>query len=250
MDVIQEISYTVSGSELMVLVPVSAGLIGYMIYWFTQESPGLKRRLERIYGEEQASIRRIISTKYLGAVTLGILPYLAYKIAFPETTMSQLGFGFSKSTMLFTLLCSLGIGSVMALILVLNAGKENIQAKQPEIRVKEWSRKLILSNLLAWAVYLLAYEFFFRGILLFPLVESIGLWPAIAINVSFYAAVHIPKGADEAILAVPFGVILCLVTVATGTIWFAFLVHLIMSWTITLAAIKRNPGMTILKRKS
>lgn len=250
MDLFQEIDFTMSDQQLKVVIPVMTGLIGFMIYWFTQESPALKRRLESKFGEEKASIRRIISTKYLGAVSLGILPFLVYKIAFPDTSLAQLGFTINKSTILTSLMIGLGLGGVMALTLYFNTRKPRIQDKHPEIRVKVWERSLIFNNLLAWAVYLLGYEFFFRGVLLFPLFESIGLWPAIAVNALFYAGVHIPKGVDEAILALPFAVILCLLTVTTGTIWIAFLVHLMMAWTVTMGGIRHNPKLTFYNSSS
>jgi len=78
----------------------------------------------------------------------------------------------------------------------------------------------------------------FRGVLLVPLVEPLGVWAAIAINIALYSATHIPKGLDETIGAIPLGFTLCLLTLASGTIWIAFFVHLAMAWTNSLTALK------------
>ena len=67
-------------------------------------------------------------------------------------------------------------------------------------------------NLLGWAIYLFGYEFLFRGILLFPLAETVGVWPAIAVNIALYSATHIPKGLDETLGAIPLGLVLCWLT--------------------------------------
>ena len=32
-----------------------------------------------------------------------------------------------------------------------------------------------------------------------PLIDPLGMWPAIAINIALYSATHIPKGLDETI---------------------------------------------------
>ena len=42
-----------------------------------------------------------------------------------------------------------------------------------------------LINALGWFLYLFGYEFLFRGVLLIPLIEPLGMWPAIAINTAF-----------------------------------------------------------------
>ena len=106
---------------------------------------------------------------------------------------------------------------------------------------------MVYLNLLGWFLYLFGYEFLFRGVLLIPVVKALGVWPAIAINVAIYSATHIPKGLDETVGAIPLGLALCLLTLATGTIWIAFLVHVTMAWTNTLTSLKFNPEMKYIK---
>jgi membrane protease YdiL (CAAX protease family) len=94
---------------------------------------------------------------------------------------------------------------------------------------------------------LFGYEFLFRGVLLFPLVEAIGLWPAIAVNIAIYSATHIPKGLTETIGAIPLAIVLCLIGVQTGNIWVAVFVHIAMAWTNTLITFKKHPDMHFVK---
>jgi membrane protease YdiL (CAAX protease family) len=244
-----ESGFHLSEQLLRVFIPVVVGLIAYLIYWFTQESGRLKERLASKYGEENGSVKLILGTKILGAIVLGLLPFLVYKNAFPETTLTELGVWLNKETALLSLVMIVAIATVMILMLSRLSKSPGMLRKHPEIRVAEWPNSLVIMNLLAWAVYLFGYEFFFRGVLLFPLVDTIGLWPAIAVNVFFYAGIHIPKGADEAIAAIPLAIVLCLLTVKTGTIWIAFFVHLAMAWTVTLVSLKNHPNMRIVKLK-
>ena len=108
---------------------------------------------------------------------------------------------------------------------------------------KTWTKKTIFINALGWFLYLFGYEFLFRGVLLIPLIDPLGMWPAIAINIALYSATHIPKGLDETIGAIPLGFVLCLLTISSGTIWIAFIVHVVMAWTNTFTALKFNPEM-------
>ena len=102
---------------------------------------------------------------------------------------------------------------------------------------------LKIKNALGWAAYLFGYEILFRGILLFPLVAEFGVWPAIAVNIALYSSTHIPKGLDETIGAIPLGIVLCVLTLLTGTIWIAFFVHLAMALTNSFTALKHHPEM-------
>jgi membrane protease YdiL (CAAX protease family) len=98
-------------------------------------------------------------------------------------------------------------------------------------------------NAFGWFIYLFGYELLFRGILLFPLVDSLGVWPAIAINIALYSATHIPKGLDETMGALPLGLVLCILTLYSGTIWIAFFVHVAMAWTNSFTALKYHPDI-------
>ena len=106
---------------------------------------------------------------------------------------------------------------------------------------------MVLKNTLGWSAYLLGYEFLFRGILLFPLVDALGVWPAIAINTAMYSATHIPKGMDEAIGAAPLGIVLCLITLMTGTLWVAIIVHILMALANSFSSVYHNPNMKFIR---
>ncbi|GAI37228.1 unnamed protein product, partial [marine sediment metagenome] len=79
-------------------------------------------------------------------------------------------------------------------------------------------------------------------------VHVIGVWPAIAVNTSIYACTHIPKGFKEAIGAIPFGIILCIITLITGNIWVAFFIHVLLALSNDYFALYHNPEMKIIRR--
>ena len=227
--------------DLKIFIPVVVGLIGFILFWFTQESEKIKQWFFNKHGADQGSAQFIMFTKYLGGFTMGILPMLTYCIAFPETTLSQLGLGLPKETLLMTILWTLGLMALVIPLARASAKKPKNLEYYPQIRTKVWDRKTYRGNLASWAIYLLGYEFLFRGVLFFPLVETIGLWPAIAVNIGMYSGTHIPKGLDQTIGAIVLSIVLCLLTVQTGTIWIAFFVHVAMAWTNSLTALKVSP---------
>ena len=84
-------------------------------------------------------------------------------------------------------------------------------------------------NTVTWFGFLLAYEFLFRGILFFSVYKAWGFWPSVSINSVIYALVHFPKSTRETLGAIPFGFLMCYITYATGSIWAAFGIHLVMA---------------------
>jgi membrane protease YdiL (CAAX protease family) len=74
-----------------------------------------------------------------------------------------------------------------------------------------------------------------------------GLWSAIAVNTSIYALIHLPKGKRETIGAIPLGIVLCLITSYTGTIWAAFWIHCTLALTNEWFSIKYTKDIVLNK---
>jgi membrane protease YdiL (CAAX protease family) len=78
-------------------------------------------------------------------------------------------------------------------------------------------------------VFLLCYEFFFRGVLLFKFLEFTDLPTAILYGTLLYVLIHIFDSRKEIFGAIPFGIVLYLFTYFTNSIWYAFFIHLALS---------------------
>ncbi len=240
-----DMSFTMQ--DLRIFIPVVGCLTGFIIFYFTQFSAKVKQKFLNKYGNDKGYVKFILYTRYLGVVSMGVLPAAAYIIAFPETTLLQLGLGFYKETLIATIIWGFGISAVLVPLISLNVRNPEHLANYPQMRIQKWTRKILWTNLLSWALYLLGYEFLFRGVLFFPLYHEIGLWPAIAVNVALYTGSHVPYGRKITLPTIPLAIVLCLLSAQTGTIWIAFLVHLAIAWTNTLTGIKQNPDMAIVK---
>ena len=77
--------------------------------------------------------------------------------------------------------------------------------------------------------FLFSYEFFFRGVLFFSLLEENDIIIAILVCTFLYVLIHAFDSRTEIIGAIPFGIILCLFSYFTNSIWPAFIIHFTLS---------------------
>ena len=242
-----KIDWTWTDLDLRISLPLLLTLAFFSIYWFTSKSEKIKKRFYDKYDHDQASFKHIFFTKYFGFISMGILPTILCLVFLQELTLADLGLTFIYETSLFSLIWILGLSVLIIPLVYFSAKKPKNLINYPQIRAKVWTKKMVFINALGWFLYLFGYEFLFRGVLLIPLIEPLGIWPAIAINIALYSATHIPKGLDETIGAIPLGFVLCLLTISSGTIWIAFIVHVVMAWTNTFTALKFHPEMNLKK---
>lgn len=242
------IDLTWKSDSLQSFLPISLALVFFTLYWFVAQSASIKKRFYDKYDHDTASYKHIFFTKVFGFISMGIIPMIICLIVLSDIPFSAYGLTIIPETTLLSLVWIIGLSIVVVPLVYFSAQKPKNLVNYPQIRSKKWTRRMLYMNLLGWFLYLFGYEFLFRGVLLIPLVETLGVWPAIAINIALYSATHIPKGLDETIGAIPLGLVLCLLTLATGTIWIAFLVHVVMAWTNTLTSLKFNPDMELVKR--
>jgi hypothetical protein len=101
-------------------------------------------------------------------------------------------------------------------------------ASYPQYLPKRWTVGAWGLELGSWGLYLVAYEFAFRGYLLAALMP-LGAATAIAATTALYAIAHLPKSAKEAIGALPFGIVASLLAVRFGTFLPAVAIHIALA---------------------
>ena len=75
-------------------------------------------------------------------------------------------------------------------------------------------------------VFLIVYEWFFRGLLLIIISAWVGIEGGIIINVVLYTIMHNHKSKKEMIGCIPLGLLLCVFTIWWQSIWPAIIFHL------------------------
>lgn len=189
----------------------------------------------------------MVLQRLAGLVLMGLLPFFLAWFFFGRDS-GYLGWNFGNMDLVWRWFL---VASVIILPLgFLGARGQANLSMYPQMRVQEWSPKLLLWSSLTWMLYLLGYETLFRGILFFPVLDHFGLIPAIALNVSIYSLAHIPKGRRETIGAIPAGIIFCMGSYYTGNIWFPFLAHSLMALSNEWFSIYLNPEMRLVRNQS
>ncbi len=222
------------------VLPLTLSLTGFLAFWFVFHGEGLKARFHRSMPHDPACLWHIFSVKAWGFFTMGVIPAIVmWSVLGWNPADLGLRWPSEHSTAIWK--WTLGLGVVVVAVAWLGARKFDPQ--YPQMQAKEWTMGMMMVNWLGWALYLAGYEFMFRGVLLFPLTETMGAWSAVAVNTVLYSATHIPKGRDEAIGAIPLGFLLCWVTLQTTSLWPAILVHIFMAWTNSTVRFMRHPEM-------
>jgi len=236
-----DIDFSFHANDVKTILPILLALCCFILYWFIANSMKIKQTFYSRTDFDTASVNHIFFTKYVGFIAMGVLPTIICLLFIEDLSLADYGLTFIPQTTLFSLVWIVGLCALVIPLAAFSAKKPKNLENYPQIRAKNWTKSIYYKNLFGWAIYLLGYEFLFRGILLIPLVDTLGIWPAIAINIALYSATHIPKGLDETIGAIPLGFVLCLLTLASGTIWIAFIVHVAMAWTNSLTSLKHHP---------
>ncbi|NQT59125.1 MAG: CPBP family intramembrane metalloprotease [Bacteroidetes bacterium] len=222
---------TMSGNELPSVLILGLFTLSFLAYW-------------KIFSSSQGDTKKILKARVAGAVLLGIIPTSVFLIC-TEYSFSDIGYIFVKGSGLFILTASIVLSLLAVVLNVFTTRNPNNLKNYPQIREKIWGRRLLLLNAATWIIYLIAYEMLFRGLLLFPLIDVMGIWPAVLVNVSLYSATHIPKGMNEAVGAVFLGTILCVLTILSGSIWIAVFVHIALGLSNSFLSLHNQKDMRI-----
>lgn len=200
----------------------------------------LTGRFSRKLNLSPGSTRQIVFQRISGMVLFGCIPFSI--VLFSDAGFASFGITYpTTGTYLWTLLFS-------ALIIPMNyfnARSPGNLEMYPQIRKEVWSMQLITISMLSWAGYLTAYEFLFRGFLLFSTIPYLGVWPAIGLNVVIYSIAHLHKGKKEMLGAVPLGFVVSYLSYITGSYWAALFIHLVLALSNEWFSIIRNPAMVI-----
>jgi membrane protease YdiL (CAAX protease family) len=181
--------------------------------------------------------------KISGFLLLGVVPAIAALIYFKRDLL-QAGFTWGRTSDLWLWLAGASV-LFISLNFFNNSKGPNLRKVYPEMRLKGWGTGGISILAGGWVLYFIGYEFLFRGLLLFSCYNAFGLWPAVAINLALYSALHLPKGLKEATAAIPFGALLCYLTIESHSILPAIFIHSVQAISFDLSCIYRNPEMII-----
>lgn len=215
------------------IVAILWAVIGFAAYYFLahkKSAPG--------------TIKEVVTQRMLGVLFMGLLSLFIIILVWKKSPLSYgLGFEFLSPPPWWSYLAI----PVILIASYFQASSASNLAMYPQIRINSWNRKIVTQSALSWIAFLVAYEFFFRGFLLFASLTVLEPWSAIALNCSIYGFAHFYKGPGETFGAVILGVILCYLTLLTGNIWSAVAIHTLMALSNEWFSLKFHPDMKLVR---
>ena len=206
----------------------------YLTYFFASDFPFIKKFRNRFGETEDNFEQSVYFRRSLGFVLLGLIPFFVTLLYF-QKPLGDYGLGLPSGE--YALWWSLIPLAAVLVVSFALPGTDIDLSYYPEVRKSKWTLKRTIINAAFWVIYLLGYEFALRGMVFYTTLYAYGLWPAIAINSVIYALIHIFKGPKEAFGAFFLGILLCLITYYTNSIWVAFLIHVIMAVSNDIKAV-------------
>lgn len=197
----------------------------YYAYYYIAHSQRVVIMVNSICSVRCSNLALFLFRKLTGFFILGVVPAILY---FGLLNGSGDKFGVSFNHLISSFLLIAGLVLLTAVILYFHHRRKPHMSTL-QLNPPEWSISLFVVNTLGWGMYLIAYEFLFRGILLFECFEVLGFWPAVAINVSIYSAIHMVYGKAQTIGAIVFGILACYFALSRETLLIPVFMHLSLS---------------------
>lgn len=233
-------SLSASDSQfILVLSITAAGYLGYYFLAFAHKNPlSIFKSKKSTLADK--GVAQVFFQKLTGFFLMGILPYISVLIFLPE---SPFHYGLIPQVQASNFIYVLVPSTILVVLNYFFAGKPENLKQYPQMRIKTWTPKIISLNAFGWAIYLLGYEYLFRGVFFFGILPIVGIYQAVAINTIVYSLAHLSKGPKETLGSIPLGILMCMITFKTGSIWASFLIHLAMAWSNEYLALYHHPDM-------
>jgi membrane protease YdiL (CAAX protease family) len=226
-------------------IAIAVITLAFLAYYVFTVSGAINSKIRKRFPPGAASIRLVLLHRLAGTILFGGIPFWVILSVYG---MPVNKYGTDPVSLPESILWWIPAALLVLVVNYFSSRNKSNLDQYPQIRVPRWNSGLLLLSALSWITYLLAYEFMFRGFLLFSCIASFGYWPAVIINVSLYSLVHLPKGPRESLASLLFGFILCVVTLALGSLWFALLTHITLALTNEWFSISRHPDMKRVKQ--
>jgi hypothetical protein len=164
-------------------------------------------------------------------VLFGLVPLAALRLL--GEPLGEYGLGLGRRRIG---LSAAGLLAALVIPAVLVASRlPGFAARYPLAPAAASSWSLFLAYEAAYALYFVAWEFTFRGFLLFGLYRRIGL-PAVYVLAVPFALVHLGKPEAEAFGSIVAAVALGYLALRARSFWWGAFLHAAVAWTMDLAA--------------
>jgi len=232
-------SESISQNQVFAIIAFTLVFIGYVGYFFSAKNDKADY--------DNRPTKDVVNMRVQGFIWMGVVPFLGMLVLSLFSDYSFADFGAGLSFPIENLYWILGFAAVLIPLNYFNAPRADNLHIYPQIREKEWNSALQRKEYFTWFIYLLAYEWLFRGVFYFGSREIMEFWPALVLNTSIYALVHLPKGLKETLASLPLGILLCILVERTGVFYGAVLIHFTQAASSSFFSLRAHPDMKIIR---
>ncbi len=192
----------------------------FILSWIGKSNNNLRLINEGVLTSKPGNL---IGSQIIGILWLGLVPLILLKHDF-LTLFSGLNIPAGSSLFLYIL------------IFILVISMANKQSKNDSSRIQASTEDIInlsptfyIRYFIGRSLFLFVYELWFRGFLLFDSINRIGMPTAVTLNVFLYALLHIFNSKKEMLACIPFGLLLCFLSILFNAAWPAIILHISFS---------------------
>jgi membrane protease YdiL (CAAX protease family) len=196
-------------------------ILVYLAYFLITLVNRLKQAHNLIDGLKNGKSFSLILSKFLCGIFLFSIPLILFPASYSFLLFNSMPISGNYGLPWFILLIAIFIISYSSALKQKKSFVNSRNSLLPDVMIiTYWPIRL---------TFLFFYELFFRGYLLFTLIQYKGLVIAIIINTILYVIIHLFDSKNEIIGSIPFGIILCLITYYSQSIWPSFIMHAILA---------------------
>lgn len=233
---------SLSLESLAVTAIVSVVLLFFLYYYTANRKIAGTWLIRPLFSSIRSEIADFLSFKLSGIIFTGVIPFILFLWVL-KLSPSRIGLVPGRTSGYWYILLIL---IIITLTFSFYSSKSPlIRARSPELRLKDWYPKHVILSAGTWVLYLLGYEFLFRGVLWFLCAGAFGFWPALAVNLVLYSLVHLPQGVQMAVGAIPVGIIFCLLSHLTGSFLPAFIIHSFIAVSTEMFSLYNEPDVRL-----
>lgn len=194
------------------------------IYWYYGNAGFLTKVLPVLntikHGDIVAHMLQFVSFFIL----MLIVPVVLVKSVFKES-LTKFGFGFGDKKF-GLILIGVTIPLVVVPLIYIAAGMPDIQQEYPlSKQLFDYPNWIIWYEMSYVIFYYIAWEFFFRGFLLFGFKDRFGAFNAILIQTISSCLIHIGKPDGETLGSILIGILFGIIALRTRSFWYVFILH-------------------------
>ena len=230
---------SIPSSEISVIIGISLVLFGYVGYYFAAKN--------NKGNTENRPTSDVFKMRNMGFLWMGVFPFITILVWIILSDFTFADYGVKWAFPMECFYWILGFSAVLVPMNYFNAKTSDNLKIYPQIREKKWNGALQRKEYFTWFLYLLGYEWLFRGVLFFSSRDVMEFWPALVLNTALYSLVHIPKGLKETLASIPLGILLCIIVERTGVFYAAAIIHFTQAASSSYFSLRAHPDMQITK---